>query len=177
MLTQLGVAFRIEIAAVDESPLPGEAPSDMTLRLALLKARTVSERVGAANPVLAGDTAVAIGGESLGKPSDRDHAVALLQRLSGATHMVYSAVALVAGGRQMHRLSTTEVTFGHLEQRQIERYCDSAEPFDKAGAYGIQGRAGAFVKRIKGSYSGVVGLPLWETRQLLRQLEYPRQYP
>jgi len=177
MLAQLGVAFRVEIAAVDESPLPGEAPSDMTVRLALLKAHTVSKRVGAANPVLAGDTAVAIGAESLGKPLHRAHAVALLQRLSGATHMVYSAVALVAGGRQMHRLSATEVTFGHLEQRQIERYCDSDEPFDKAGGYGIQGRAGAFVKRIKGSYSGVVGLPLWETRQLLRQLQPPHEYP
>lgn len=177
LLAQLGATFGVEIAAVDESPLPGESPSDMTVRLALLKARTVSERVGAATPVLAGDTAVAIGGESLGKPSDRDHAVAMLQRLSGATHTVYSAVALVAGGRRMHRLSATEVTFGRLERRQIERYCDSAEPFDKAGGYGIQGPAGAFVKHIKGSYSGVVGLPLWETRQLLRQLEDPRESP
>ena len=187
MLARLGVSFRTEAAALDETRQPHESPPDMTVRLALLKAQTVFDRLGAApaahlaHLVLAGDTAVAIGDEILGKPADRDHAMAMLRRLSGATHTVFSAVALVAGepisGKQAHRLSATEVTFERLDARQIEIYCDSEEPFDKAGAYAIQGFAGAFVRRINGSYSGVVGLPLWETRQLLRQFDYPCERP
>lgn len=189
MLARLGVAFRTEAAALDETRQPRESPPDMTVRLALLKAQTVFDRVNtstvatAAHPahlahlVLAGDTAVAIGDEILGKPADRDHAMAMLRRLSGATHTVFSAVALVAGERRAHHISATEVTFERLDARQIETYCDSEEPFDKAGAYAIQGFAGAFVRRINGSYSGVVGLPLWETRQLLRQFDYPCERP
>lgn len=166
--------FRTEPADIDESRLNGEPPEDMTVRLALLKAQTVFERLtqdGGRHAVLAGDTAVVIGDEILGKPSGRDHARAMLQRLSGNTHLVFSAVALVAEGRRLHRLSTTEVTFARIDQQQLERYCDGSEPFDKAGGYGIQGAAGAFVTHINGSYSGVVGLPLWETAQLLRELE------
>ena len=187
MLARLGVAFRTEAAALDETRLAHESPPDMTVRLALLKAQTVFDRVGVApaahltHLVLAGDTAVAIGDDILGKPADRDHAMAMLRRLSGATHTVFSAVALVAGepisGKQAHYLSATEVTFERLDARQIETYCDSEEPFDKAGAYAIQGFAGAFVRRINGSYSGVVGLPLCETRQLLRQFDYPCERP
>lgn len=191
LLAQLGVAFRVEVAAVDERRLAGESPAEMSVRLALLKARSVAARLGVdgdsgggrdtgaigdaeATAVLAGDTVVAIGDESLGKPADRAHAVAMLRRLSGATHTVYSAVALVAGRRAAHRLSATAVTFAGLDARDIERYCDTDEPYDKAGGYGIQGPAGAFVTRIDGSYSGVVGLPLWETRALLRELRVAR---
>ncbi|MDD9884082.1 MAG: Maf family protein [Gammaproteobacteria bacterium] len=203
LLAQLGVAFRVEIAAVDERRLAGESPAEMSVRLALLKARSVAARLGVdgdsgggrdpgrdsgrdtpGNPgaigdaeaaaVLAGDTVVAIGDESLGKPADRAHAVAMLRRLSGATHTVYSAVALLAGARAAHRLSATAVTFAGLDARDIEQYCDTDEPYDKAGGYGIQGPAGAFVTRIDGSYSGVVGLPLWETRALLRELRVAR---
>ena len=196
LLAQLGVAFRVEVAAVDERRLAGESPAEMSTRLALLKARSVAARLGVdgdsgggrdpgldpgrgnpgaigdaeATTVLAGDTVVAIGDESLGKPADRAHAVAMLRRLSGATHTVYSAVALLAGARAAHRLSATAVTFAGLDARDIEQYCDTDEPYDKAGGYGIQGPAGAFVTRIDGSYSGVVGLPLWETRALLREL-------
>lgn len=175
MLAQLWAGFRSEPAGVDESPVNGESPQDMTVRLALLKAQTVFDRLringgGQGHAVLAGDTAVAIGDQVLGKPLGRDHALAMLARLSGNTHTVFSAVALVAEGWRLHRLSATEVTFGRLSRRQLEQYCDGDEPFDKAGAYGIQGAAGAFVKHIKGSYSGVVGLPLWETSQLLREL-------
>ena len=190
MLAQLGVIFRIESTDVDERRLRGESPDDMTVRLALLKAQTVFERVVTERAdgkrgltdepatVLGGDTVVAIGDEVFGKPNGRDHALAMLQRLSGNTHTVFSAVALVAEGRRcanprtLYRLSETEVTFGRLERRQLERYCDSTEPFDKAGAYAIQGAGGAFVKHIQGSYSGVVGLPLWETAQLLRELDH-----
>lgn len=203
LLAQLGVAFRVEVAAVDERRLAGESPAEMSVRLALLKARSVAARLGIdgdsgggrdtsrdsgrdnpGNPgaigdaeaaaVLAGDTVVAIGDESLGKPVDRAHAVAMLRRLSGATHTVYSAVALLAGRRAAHRLSATAVTFAGLDARDIEQYCDTDEPYDKAGGYGIQGPAGAFVTRINGSYSGVVGLPLWETRALLRELGVAR---
>jgi len=203
LLAQLGVAFRVEVAAVDERRLAGESPAEMSTRLALLKARSVAARLGVdgdsgggrdpgrdpgrdtpgnpgaigdaeATAVLAGDTVVAIGDESLGKPADRAHAVAMLRRLSGATHTVYSAVALVAGRRAAHRLSATAVTFAGLDARDIEQYCDTDEPYDKAGGYGIQGPAGAFVTRIDGSYSGVVGLPLWETRALLRELRVAR---
>ena len=186
MLARLVTGFRTEIADVDESPLNGESPRDMTVRLALLKAQTVFDRLcandnrsddrgggGKKHVVLGGDTVVAIGDEVFGKPADRDHALTMLGCLSGNTHTVFSAVALVADGRpvrKLHRLSATEVTFGRLDRRQLEQYCDGDEPFDKAGAYGIQGAGGAFVKHIKGSYSGVVGLPLWETSQLLREL-------
>ena len=184
MLARLVAGFRTETAGVDESPLNGESPRDMTVRLALLKAQTVFDRLcvnddggddrgDKEHAVLGGDTVVAIGDEVFGKPADRDHALTMLGCLSGNTHTVFSAVALVAGGRPvrtMHRLSATEVTFGRLDRRQLEQYCDGDEPFDKAGAYGIQGAGGAFVKHIKGSYSGVVGLPLWETSQLLREL-------
>ena len=191
MLARLVAEFRTETAGVDESPLNGESPRDMTVRLALLKAQTVFDRLcvnddggddrgddggDKEHAVLGGDTVVAIGDEVFGKPANRDHALTMLGCLSGNTHTVFSAVALVAAGRPvrpvrtMHRLSATEVTFGRLDRRQLEQYCDGDEPFDKAGAYGIQGAGGAFVKHIKGSYSGVVGLPLWETSQLLREL-------
>lgn len=186
LLAQLGVAFRVEAAAVDERRLAGETPAAMATRLALLKARTVAARHGlrgdggdgdgdcvdgAESPsaVLAGDTVVAVAGDSLGKPAERAQAVAMLRRLSGNLHTVYTAVALVTGTRAAARLSATQVTFARLDARDIERYCDTDAPYDKAGGYGIQGAAGAFVTRIDGSYSGVVGLPLWETRELLRE--------
>lgn len=174
MLALLGLQFQIESVDVDESRHAGESPHDMSVRLALFKAQTVFDYIsarGAGNPVLAGDTVVAIGSEVFGKPRDREHAITILRRLSGDTHTVFSAVALVAGGHRTSCISTTKVTFDRIDQQQIERYCNTAEPFDKAGAYGIQGVAGAFVKHISGSYSGVVGLPLWETRQLLREFE------
>lgn len=185
LLAQLGVAFRVEVAAVDERQLPGETPAAMASRLALLKARSVAARLGLrggpgergdgidgggdeqATAVLAGDTVVAVDGDALGKPADRAHAIAMLRRLSGVTHTVYTAVALVTGAREAARLSATQVTFARLDDRDIERYCDTGAPYDKAGGYGIQGPAGAFVTRIDGSYSGVVGLPLRETRALL----------
>ncbi|MGI9311655.1 MAG: Maf family protein [bacterium] len=129
------------------------------------------DRGGLATPaILAGDTVVALGDAVFGKPADRDDAVAMLRRLSGATHTVFCAVALLADGRELQRMSVTEVAFRRLGAREIERYCDTAEPFDKAGAYAIQGAGGAFVQSLRGSYSGVVGLPMWETWRLLQQL-------
>ncbi len=176
---RLGIQFCAVRADIDERQLDGESPADMTVRLALGKADTIFKRLASEtetdpnikNAVLGGDTVVAIGDEIFGKPSDQAHAMAMLQRLSGNTHSVFSAIALVTKHRRLHRLSTTEITFDRLSQAQIEHYCAGDEPFDKAGGYAIQGAAGAFVKHISGSYSGVVGLPLWETAQLLRELD------
>ncbi len=188
---RLGVMCRVQAADVDETRLGREAPRDMTMRLAALKAQTVLGRLAAMSDstaamgssgrevaassggaaalvVLGGDTAVAIGDEIFGKPRDAAHAIAMLMRLSGHTHTVFSAVAVAAAGRRMGCMSATEVTFHHLEQPQVEAYCRTTEPFDKAGGYGIQGAAGGFVRCINGSYSGAVGLPMWETWRLLR---------
>lgn len=178
MLARLGVKFRVAVADIDESCHPGESPQALSIRLAMHKAQSVFERNCQRNDaVLAGDTVVAVGDEVLGKPHHRAHAIAMLQRLSGTTHTVFSAVALVAEGQSLHRLSATEVTFGALSRQQIERYCECPEPFDKAGAYAIQGVAGAFATCINGSYSGVVGLPLWETWQLLQEFGYACEFP
>lgn len=178
LLARLGVPFRVESAsaAVDERRLPGETPPAMTERLAVRKARNVLQqqhRPPRELVVLGGDTVVAIGDEILGKPHNRAQAAAMLQKLSGNTHTVFSAVAAVAAQptRQLHRISVTEVTFCDLSPPQIERYCAQALPFDKAGGYAIQGAAEAFVTRLHGSYSGVLGLPLWETWQLLQELD------
>ena len=181
MLALLCDDFRVVAADVCEDALPGESPADLTVRLAMLKADTVFARESARTSgdknagelaVLGGDTVVAIGDDILGKPANRAQATAMLQRLSGETHTVFSAVALVAERYRNHRLSATKVTFARLESRQIARYCAGDEPYDKAGAYAIQGAAAAFVTQIAGSPSGVIGLPLWETAQLLRDRQH-----
>jgi septum formation protein len=181
LLTQLGVAHDVLLfppaaAGVDDEPqLPGEAAADYVRRTARDKAwqgaRVLAERQLPARPVLAADTTVILAGEVLGKPRDRDDAIAILQRLSGATHEVHTALALVDDGTLYEDVSITEVVFDTLSDAQITAYCDSGEPFDKAGAYGIQGGAGRFVERIAGSFTGVMGLPLFETARLLAQLD------
>lgn len=182
LLTQLGATFRVQAADVDERARPGENPQQLTVRLAKLKARSVLARNNSrdgddmksgALVVLAGDTVVALNDEVFGKPRDRAHAAEMLARLSGRTHQVFSAVAVAVASdaHQAHRLSVTEVTFCDLSAQQIKRYCAHAQVLDKAGGYGIQGSAGAFVVHIRGSYSGVVGLPLWETQQLLQEYD------
>ena len=118
-------------------------------------------------PVLGADTTVAIGEDILGKPASREEAVAMLKRLSGTSHLVHSAIAVKYNDRLEEALSSTEVRMRPLEDDEIRRYVATGEPFDKAGAYGIQGRASVFIERISGSYSGVVGLPIFETAQLL----------
>jgi len=120
-------------------------------------------------PVLAADTTVALEGEMLAKPADAADAARMLRLLSGERHRVLTAVAVVFGEHAEMRVSESIVTFGPLDEAIIEAYVASGEPFDKAGGYGIQGRAGAFVQRLEGSYTGVMGLPLFETRELLRE--------
>mgnify|MGYP001813263889 CR=1 FL=1 len=172
LLRQIGLRFRVAPADVDEAVIPGEAPGDYVLRLAREKALAVLRRDGGDLPVMGADTAVVLGDEILGKPVDRGEAVQMLGRLSGATHEVYSAVAVVltdGSGRErvFDRLNITRVTFAALDRDWIEAYIDTGDPMDKAGAYGVQGRAAERISRIEGSFSGVMGLPLYETADLL----------
>ncbi|MBM3392481.1 MAG: septum formation inhibitor Maf [Betaproteobacteria bacterium] len=185
LLAQIGVRFELlmfrgvprEDAEVDESPLEGERPEDYVVRVTLAKAqagvRRIRERHLIPHPVLAADTTVEVDGGVIGKPEHEADAVAILQRLSGRTHRVLTAVALSENGRTEHLLSISEVRFRTLGHDEIRRYVAGGEPLDKAGAYGIQGFAAVFVEEIRGSYSGIMGLPLHETAQLLRRFGYP----
>jgi septum formation protein len=176
LLTQIGVAH--EVLAVpappgeDEPRHEGESAARYVCRTAREKAergeRYMRAQALALLPVLAADTTVVLGEDVLGKPADRDDAVRILRRLSGARHHVHTAVALMMNGVLHETVSITEVRMRALSSTDIERYCDSGEPYGKAGAYGIQGLAGTFIEHIAGSYTGVMGLPLFETARLLR---------
>lgn len=168
LLTQIGVPFRVVAAAVDESVLPGEAPAAYVARLAAAKADAGWERNREpGGPVLAADTAVVLQGKILGKPSDRQDAMRMLQGLSGCTHEVLTAVALRTVRGSASRTSRSEVTFRRIAAAEAQAYWETGEPCDKAGAYAIQGRAAVFIAALNGSYSGVMGLPLFETAELL----------
>lgn len=167
LLAQLGVAFDVLPVSIDERPLAAEQAADHACRLALAKARAGAAQVGAEVCVLGADTVVVVDGEIFGKPADAEAAAVMLRRLSGRTHEVLSAVARVYRGGHQVRLSESKVTLRALSAAEIAAYCASGEPLDKAGAYAIQGRAAAFVRHLEGSYSGVVGLPLFETAELL----------
>jgi len=179
LLRGIGVRFEVIPAHVDETVREGEAPADYVVRLARAKALAVWRQEGGRLPVLGSDTAVVLDGRILGKPADRDEAIGMLRRLSGRTHEVYSAVALAHGdGRLDDRLNVSRVTFADLDRAWIEAYCDTGDPMDKAGAYGVQGRAGERIVRIEGSFYGVMGLPLYETSRLLEVLKcYSRRGP
>lgn len=168
LLSLFDLDFDVEPAHIDESVLDGENPDAYVLRVAREKAQAIHDR----RPgyyVLGSDTAVVLDGASLGKPGDDEVARDMLRRLSGREHRVLSGVALVApDGRVDERLSVTRVEFAELPADWIDRYVASGEPHDKAGAYGIQGAAGIWVRSISGSYSAVVGLPLFESGVLLR---------
>ncbi|MHB1951952.1 MAG: Maf family protein [Acidiferrobacteraceae bacterium] len=180
LLRQIGVAFDVIPHTADESRLPGEAPKDYAGRLAWAKARAGAEGLAqsgrAERPVLGADTIVSIDGDLLGKPRDRVEAGEMLARLSGRTHEVVTAVAFSRPGRAGmidalgSALVVTRVTFDPLTVDDIEAYLGTGEFADKAGAYGIQGRAAAFVAGIEGSYSAVMGLPLREVARLLRKI-------
>ncbi len=175
LLEQLGVAFDTVDADVHERRLPDESPQDYVVRVAREKAGAgLLALAGRPEAVVLGaDTDVVLDGEVLGKPNDAAHAAELLARLSGRTHEVISAVWLVSGRREEHRLSVTRVRFAPLSAADAAAYVATGEPFGKAGAYAVQGRAAAFIERIEGSYSGVMGLPLHETWQLLRNFGVP----
>jgi len=180
LLAQIGVKFEPLLfregprqdADTNEAVRPGEQPDDYVRRVTMLKCEAAWQRIVMRRglrrmPVLAADTTVALATEILGKPTDRADAERILKLLSGTRHRVLTAVAV--GFEQRFELTVSEslVTFGTLDDSRIQTYIQSGEPFDKAGAYGIQGRAGAFVERIEGSYSEIMGLPLYETVQLL----------
>jgi septum formation protein len=169
LLRQIGVPFEARPAEILESQAPGEAPDALVLRLAAEKADAVWRRVPVdeRRPVLAADTAVVLDERVLGKPVDEAEAEAMLAALSGRTHRVLTAVALRYGDTAETLLSSSEVTFRATTREERAAYCRGGEPLDKAGGYGIQGRAAVFVEHLAGSYSGVVGLPLFETAALL----------
>lgn len=168
LLAILVERFEVRPADIDERPRQGEAPEDCVLRLAVEKAREIA-KTSPQDWVIGSDTEVALDGLCLGKPRDRAQACEMLRSLSGRSHRVYSSVALVGPDSSTHTaVSVSEVRFETLPEDWIRRYAASGEPLDKAGGYAIQGRAAAWISRLDGSYSGVVGLPLFETADLLR---------
>ncbi len=177
LLQQIGVSFRVLQADIDESRRPGELASDYVARLAQEKARAAQgvlqthTLVGA--PILAADTCVALGRRLFGKPGGAEEAERILRSLSGRTHRVMTAVALLHKNKLRIKTATTKVRFKQLSGAEILHYIASGEAQDKAGAYAIQGLASAFVAHIEGSYSNVVGLPLYETAALLKSAGMP----
>jgi septum formation protein len=186
LLKQIGVPYEVVLlredlmrggADVDETPLENESPESYVLRIAGAKAEVAAfylgKRTRPGTPVLAGDTTVVSDGRILGKPADREDAVRMLLGLAGREHQVLSAVAVSAKGRTQRAISTSRVWFKATSEEEIRRYVATGEPMDKAGGYGIQGRAAIFVQHIAGSYSGIMGLPLAETAVLLEQAGVP----
>jgi septum formation protein len=185
LLKQIGVPFEVLLlredlrrgADVDETPLPDESPGVYVLRMAREKAAAAARQIAfrglPQRPVLAADTTVVLEGEIIGKPEDAEHAARILRALSGREHRVLTAVAVALREQMETQISVSSVRFRDLSEAEIRRYCASGEPLDKAGAYAIQGRAGAFVTRIEGSYSGIMGLPLAETAELLEKFDIP----
>ncbi|MFO1371170.1 MAG: Maf family protein [Candidatus Competibacteraceae bacterium] len=171
LLRQLGVAYRVLRVAVDETPQPEETPHSYVARLALAKARAGWQALGRRPPypVLGADTAVVVDGAILGKPRDRAESLTMLAQLSGREHQVLSAVALATSMQDAVKVQESRVRFRKLTAAECAAYWDTGEPQDKAGGYGIQGRAAAFITDLRGSYSGVMGLPLFETAELLRE--------
>jgi septum formation protein len=174
LLRQLGVSFEVIAPDVAEQRLADESAATYVKRMAVEKARKVSrlvrQRQLPPRPVLAADTCILFDKEILGKPRNREHGESMLRRLSGREHTVLSAAAIVHLNAEHVALSESTVRFRALTQEEISYYWSTGEPCDKAGAYALQGRAAAFVSRIDGSYSGIVGLPLYEVAQLLQQI-------
>lgn len=170
LLRQIGLRFEIIQVQVKEAPLPGEAVEAYVTRLARAKAEAALVILGEGPPcpVLAADTAVALDDHIFGKPHDRSQALEMLMQLSGRGHRVLSAVAVSSADTVRSAISVSQVTFRAISAAEASAYWDSGEPADKAGGYAIQGRGAVFIERLEGSYSGVMGLPLYETAQLLR---------
>jgi len=174
LLRQIGVSFTVVEHQVDEATRAGESPQDYVQRLALEKARSAQALMADSSlPVLGADTIVVCAGRILGKPCDREDAMRMWRLLSDTEHQVYSAVALCQGERSEGRMSCTQVRFRALSAQDCEHYWTSGEPAGKAGAYAIQGLGALFVQAMTGSYTGVVGLPLFETAQLLAAFGVP----
>ena len=175
LLALLVQDFEVRPAAVDETPRPGELPANLAVRLA--RAKAAAGRAAVGGRALGGDTVVALGDRIFGKPADAAAAREMLTLLSGRAHQVFSAVAVCDAAGTRHLLSTSTVVFRPLSAAVIAQYCAGGDPCDKAGGYGLQGPAGNFVARLEGSYSGVIGLPLRHTCQLLFQPSPAPQSP
>lgn len=175
LLTTLGVAFERVVPGIEERRQPQESARQYVTRLAREKAQAGVSMATRDLPVLGADTIVTLNGEVLEKPQDSSHAASMLRRLSGQTHLVMTAVALADRRYLLDCLVETEVTFRVLSEADISAYVASGEPLDKAGAYGIQGLGGCFVRKINGSYHAVVGLPLVETWELLSNFNALRE--
>lgn len=169
LLRQIGVDFERVDADIDERPRPGEAAEAYVRRMAQDKARAGLAALGGPGAVLGADTIVVQDGVILGKPRDREHGLAMLRGLGGRDHEVLTAVCVMDDHRTSQALGRARVWLRPFEAGEVERYWASGEPADKAGGYGIQGLAAMFVQRIEGSYSAIVGLPLYETAELLRR--------
>lgn len=170
LLRQIGVEFEVFIPEIKEAVMEGERPKDYALRIARDKARVAWQQRAVKGmltlPILGADTCVvAEDGSILGKPRDHKHAQKILKKLAGSKHKVMTAIVLKMQEEEYNALSVSQVTLEKLSSAEIERYCLTGEPADKAGAYGIQGRAAAFISHIEGSYSGIMGLPLYELVQ------------
>lgn len=175
LLTQLGVSFERIVTGIEEKRAEGESAQQYVSRLAREKAQAGVVQTSRDLPVLGADTIVILNGEVLEKPHDADHAARMLRKMSGQTHQVITAVALADSQNVLDCLVVTDVTFRVLTDDEIAAYIASGEPMDKAGAYGIQGLGGCFVRKINGSYHAVVGLPLVETYELLSNFNSLRE--
>ena len=180
LLEQIGVQYELLLATPEEDAeslevvLPNEAPLTYVKRVTQLKLEAAVQRMkqrGLPNaPVLCADTTVALGRSILGKPENAADALRILKTLSGQTHRVLTAVALASGRKRVSAVSISQVTFAPMTLAEMKNYIATGEPMGKAGAYGVQGAAAAYISQIKGSYTGIMGLPLFETAQLLKQL-------
>jgi septum formation protein len=180
LLEQMGVSYELLLAAPDEDAellervMPGEAPLTYVKRVTQLKLEAAVKRRQARDlpiaPVLCADTTVALGRDILGKPENEQDAVRILKTLSGQTHRVLTAVAVASGRRRLLNVSVSKVSFAPMKLSEIKAYVATGEPFGKAGAYGIQGSAARYISAIQGSYTGIMGLPIFETTELLKKL-------
>ena len=179
ILRDAGVSFNVVSSAVDETPYPGEAPQALVQRLADVKADLVAARAVGPAIVIAADTVVVLDGQVLGKPRSTDDARHMLEQLSGRTHSVHTGVSLIRlpDAERLQFVETTLVHFSRLTAEEISQYLATEEPYDKAGAYAIQGRAGRFIPRIEGCYYNVVGLPLEHLLAALRELGWTEDEP
>lgn len=178
VLREAGLSFTVLSSAVDETPIPGESPQALVQRLANGKAELVAARAVGSAIIMAADTEVVLDGHILGKPRTSDDARNILMQLSGRTHSVMTGVTLIRlpDSERRHFVETTLVHFATLSEEEITEYLATEEPFDKAGAYAIQGRAGRFIPRIEGCYFNVVGLPLARLYQALGELGWSQEY-
>ncbi|OBW94282.1 Maf family protein [Gallibacterium salpingitidis] len=172
LLQQLGLSVEVLKAEIDETPFPQEQAQDYVLRMANNKNQKIQQCYPNHYPLLTADTCIAFNKHIIGKPSSAEHAIEMLHSLSGKTHQVLTAIAIANQDQLLSHLQISEVTFKPLTDIEIKNYVATGEPLDKAGAYAIQGLAAAFISHLSGSYSGVMGLPLFETAELLQQFNF-----